>query len=323
MKTVVVTGASGFLGRYIIQALIRDTDHQVIGIYNNTKPTEEHSHRVSYTQCNLYDVMSLELIIASAQYVVHAAAIVSFHPIMEVEMKRFNRESTANIVNLCLENNIQKLIHISSISALGGIENQTMNEAFDNKSGVSHSAYGLSKKESELEVWRGVQEGLNATILNPSLIIGSGDWTKGSPNMIRSVAKGLKYYPTGSTGFVYAGDVAKLVTLTLDDNNSNGQRYLCSASSLPYLTVIQEVAKCLGKDAPVKPIQQWHINLVGIAMKIKSVFSRSNTAIITKASLVTPSKHYAYDGSKCTTIPGFTYTNISSAVDKICQEYMV
>ncbi len=323
MKTVVVTGASGFLGQYIIQALIRDTDFQVIGIYNSTKPTEEHSHRVTYAQCNLYDVMTLDLIVATAQYVIHSAAIVSFHPSMEAEMKRFNQESTANIVNLCLDNNIQKLIHISSISALGGIENQTMNEAFDNKSGVSYSAYGLSKKESELEVWRGIQEGLNATILNPSLIIGSGDWTKGSPNMIRSVAKGLKYYPTGSTGFVYAGDVAKLVTLALDDTDSNGQRYLCSASSLPYLTVIQEVAKCLRTDAPAKPIKKLHINLVGFAMKIKSLFSKSDTAIITKASLTTASKHYAYDGSKSTTIPGFTYTDIPTAVDKICQEYMV
>lgn len=322
MKTVVITGASGFLGRYIVQEFLKETNLTIIGIYNTSKPDQHHDPRVTYRKCNLYNVMELAVIIRQANYVVHAAAIVSFHPNMEQEMMRFNTESTANIVNLCIEYEVEKLIHISSISALGGLENKEVDDSFDNKSRVRYSKYGESKKASELEVWRGIQEGLTATILNPSLIIGSGNWSQGSPRMIKSVADGLKYYPVGSTGFVYAIDVARLARLSCIDPNSDGQRYLCSATNLPYRTVIQEVAKCLGKSPPQRAIKNIHITIIGIFNKVKNILTNHNQAIITKASLITSSKRYSYNGSKSLEITGFGYTDINIAIKEICTQYL-
>lgn len=322
MKTVVVTGVSGFLGRYLVSELLGQTTDQIIGVYHQTKP-DLIDHRLTYVQCNLYDVMTLDDIIARADYVIHAAAIVSFHPKMDQEMMRFNTESTANVVNLCLEHQIDKLIHISSISALGGIENEEMDESIEMRPNVSWSQYGLAKKASEQEVWRGIQEGLTATIINPSLVMGSGNWDKGSPRMIQTVAQGLKYYPTGSTGFVYAADVARLVRLTMTDESTHGKRYLCSTATLPYQSVINEVAKCLNKEIPKKPIKNLHINLVSFYTKLKSLVSKKNTQIITKASLITASKHYGYNGNKALSVAGFSYTDIDQAIGVICQEYMV
>jgi len=323
MSKVLITGASGFLGRYLIEEILKWTDHDIVGIYNQTSPQKQNDRRLSYVQCNLYDAFSVSDLIAEVDFVIHAAAIVSFDKRQHKEMQRFNVSSTSNIVNSCLEHHTQKLVHISSISALGRHSGHTIDTSHVSGPDVTYSPYGKSKKDSELEVWRGMQEGLTATILNPSLIMGSGDWSQGSPKMIETVAKGINYYPTGSTGFVYAKDVARLARKVMTLGVMDNQGLLCSAENHTYQEVMGTVAQSLGVNAPSQPIKRWHINSVGFINKLISIFPFSSKQIITKGSLLTAAQSLSYDGSKAIQVDGFEYTPISIAIDEICQEYLL
>jgi len=323
MTKVLVTGASGFLGRYIIDDLLKATDHTIIGIYHHTVPERQADHRLTYVKCNLYDAYSVSDRVATVDYVIHAAAIVSFNKGDEAEMQRFNVESTSNIVNACLEHDITKLVHISSISALGRHNGHTIDATHLSGPDVTYSPYGKSKKQSELEVWRGIQEGLTTTILNPSLIMGAGDWTKGSPKMIQTVAKGIKYYPTGATGFVYAKDVAHLARAVLTPGVSDSKGLLCSAENATYQEVMTTVAQSLGVNPPQQPIKDWHISVVGIGNIFARLLRLKSKQIITKESLLTAAQSLRYDGTEALEVNGFEYTPMAIAIDEICQEYLL
>lgn len=323
MTKVLVTGASGFLGRYLVEDLLKWTNHQIIGIYHRNTPERQTNQRVTYVKCNLYDAFSVSELIAEVDYVIHAAAIVSFDKRQEAEMQRFNLESTTNIVNACLEHSTIKLVHISSISALGRHNGHTRDASHLSGPDINYSPYGKSKKNSELEVWRGIQEGLTATILNPSLIMGSGNWNHGSPKMIQTVAQGISYYPTGSTGFVYAKDVACLARLVMTLGISDNTGLLCSAENSTYLEVMTNVAQSLGVNPPTKPIKDWQINALGIVNKITRIFRFGSKQIITKESLITASKDLSYDGTDALKINGFEYTRMTDAIDEICQQYLL
>ncbi len=323
MSKVLVTGASGFLGRYLIEELLAMTEHEIIGVYHSNLPERQSNHRLTYVKCNLYDTYSIADLISEVSLVIHAAAIVSFDQRQEAEMYRFNVESTNNIVNACLEHNIDKLVHISSISALGRHDGHTIDATHLSGPDITYSPYGKSKKYSELEVWRGIQEGLTASIINPSLIMGSGDWSKGSPKMIQTVAKGMKYYPTGTTGFVYAKDVARLARLVLSPGICDHQGILCSAENNSYLEIMTLVARSLGVTPPTRPIQDWQIKVIGIINSISHLLRLTSKQIITKESLNTASQSLSYDGTNALQVEGFEYTPMTQAIDEICQEYLL
>ncbi len=318
-ETLLITGGSGFLGRYIVQEFLDNSDVNIIGLYNSTEPDLDHP-RLTWKHCNLLDYLSTEDVVKLADYVIHAAAIVSFDPNQQSEMLEFNVTSTTHIVNACLTSEVKKLIHVSSISALGAEKHGEITEIIKDNPPEYFSPYGLSKYKSELEVWRGVAEGLQACIINPSLIIGAGDWSKGSPNMITTVAEGMKYHPTGSTGFVYAKDVARMINILLW-NQDVSERFLCSCANMSYQSVMNLVAEELGVSKPTQPITDFHIKAIAIWNWIRKPFRRKSTAIITKDSLITANTPLTYSNQKTLDRLQFQYTPIDMSIREICKEY--
>ncbi len=318
MNTIVVTGASGFLGQYLVDELAADSSLNVIGLYNSQKPRDVHDN-VTYQQCDLREPRAIDDIISQCDGVIHSAAIVSFNSKEEEAMLTFNVESTKHVVNASLHHGIQRLVHVSSISALGR-SGSLIDEDINTYGSRSYSPYGKSKYLSEMEVWRGMQEGLQANIINPSLIIGSGDWTKGSPKMITTVANGMRYYPTGSTGFVFAQDVAKMA-IKLLTTTFHGERFICNSENLTYKTVMEEVAAALNVTAPSLPIKPLHIRLVKILGPILNVFRNDTNSIVTAKSLVTANQNLSYSNKKSKEKLNFDYTPIKEAVKKICAAY--
>ena len=135
-------------------------------------------------------------------------------------MYRINVKGTENVVNVALQARVKKLVHISSVAALGRSKaNPIVNEETTWIDGPDNSWYSVSKHMAELEVWRGVEEGLPAVIVNPGMIMGkplNGNWETGTPRMVKMLAGGMRFYTKGNTGFVSAVDVAKAVVLLLE-----------------------------------------------------------------------------------------------------------
>ncbi|HNU15740.1 MAG TPA: SDR family NAD(P)-dependent oxidoreductase, partial [Chitinophagaceae bacterium] len=177
---ILVTGGTGFLGSYIIKQLV-ERNYRVRAIRRNSKLpswiSKEVLDKVEWVEGDVLDVVALQDAMEEVDTVIHSAAIVSFIKKDRELMYHTNVEGTANVVNMALEKNVRRLIYISSVAALGRTANGGhVNEEKKWEDSKVNTHYAKSKFKAELHVWRGISEGLDAVILNPSTILGFGDW---------------------------------------------------------------------------------------------------------------------------------------------------
>lgn len=272
MKKVLVTGGTGFLGAYLLRELLQK-GYQVRAIRREASPmhsVESIQHQVEWVIGDMLDLSSVEDAMEGIEKVYHAAAIVSFNPKDAERMIHTNTEGTANIVNTALSMGIKKMLHVSSIAALGRKENQSqMDESTQWENSSHNSSYAISKFKAECEVWRGVEEGLNATIINPSMIMGPGFWHNGTPKMFTQVNKGLRFCPKGANGFVDVRDVAK-IAVQLTESEISGERFIVNSENLSYKSLFTQMAKALGKQPPRIIMPDWGVSILWRLDKLRS-----------------------------------------------------
>ena len=167
---------------------------------------------------DINDIDSISNAFQNIDEVYHCAAFISFESSDLEIMKKINIEGTANMVNCSIDFKVKKFCYVSSIAAIGLSTNEFTDE---NTEWIKTSnPYSNTKKDAEMEVWRGVHEGLNAVIVNPGVIIGNGFWKRGSGVIFTQVSRGLKYFTTGSTGFVCVTDVVNVMFQLMEKNIS-------------------------------------------------------------------------------------------------------
>lgn len=247
----------------------------------------------------------------------HCAAIVSFDPKERKQMIASNVEGTANLVNAALENGIKKICHVSSVAALGKLDNELLiTEETNWLPSKKISGYSESKFFSETEVWRGIEEGLNAVIVNPSIILGPANWNTGSAKMFKTIKDGMKFYTRGITGFVDVRDVVNAMVLLMDDQNfekSKNQRFLISSENLSYEDVFYQIADALGKSRPKYNASGKLMNVVWRLFWFFSLFTRKSPLVTRETAANSNLKRY-YDGSKIKNYIDFEYLPISESI---------
>jgi len=172
---ILVTGGTGFVGAHILSALYHAGYTKLwTNKRKNSQLTliEMLETPVQVVEANLNDLTAMTDLIKEVEYVIHAAAMVSFVSSDKNEMFRTNVEGTADVVNISLQEGIKKLVHISSVAAIGRTgKKEPTNENDKWVSARLNTNYARSKHLAEKEVWRGYQEGLPVVIFNPSLIL--------------------------------------------------------------------------------------------------------------------------------------------------------
>lgn len=252
-QKILITGAGGFLGGYILRDLIRTTNYNIIGL-KRTKITrsifKDDASQLSWQEADLLDTPALEIAMQDVDVVVHAAAMVSYHRSRRKEMYRINQTGTANLINIALDNRVKKIVHVSSIAALGRPKDTNeLNEQIVWTSSDRNSHYAITKKLAELEVYRGFAEGLEGTILCPGVILGSGYWDQGTALFFKSVYKGLKISPIGHTGFVDVRDVSQAVLQSIKSPSLN-DRLIINSTNTSYLDLLTRIANLFQKKPP-------------------------------------------------------------------------
>lgn len=259
---ILVTGATGLVGSHLIIALLED-NQTVRAIYRNTASIEktrslfqlydkEHLFKsIQWIQADITDVTTLGVAFENIEFVYHCAALISFDPKEEEELRKTNIEGTANVVNFSIDFGIQKLCYVSSIAALGDLkEHETIiTETTEWNPEFPHSDYAISKYGAEMEVFRGQQEGLNVVIINPGVIIGPGFWNSGSGLLYTKIKKGVPFYTKGSSGFVGVNDVIKSMIQVMK-STTNGERFTVVADNCNYETVLNTIAISLNVKGP-------------------------------------------------------------------------
>jgi len=215
-----------------------------------SKDGENLFYKINWITGDLSDVNTVYELVRNADYVYHTAATVSFKPSDRKRMIYENVCGTANIVNASLKSSVKKMCHVSSVAALGkNSAGKPLTEEIELTDMSNSSDYAISKFKSEREVWRGIAEGLNAVIVNPSIILGTGDWRRGSPRLIKTVWDGMKYYTKGINGFVDVRDVVNIM-IKLTESNISAERFILNSENLSYRELFNEIADNLNKKRP-------------------------------------------------------------------------
>lgn len=327
---IFVTGGTGLVGAHLlyeltksgkkVKALKRVTSNlqQVLKTfaYYTDKP-QELFDRIEWVNGDILDYYSLEILLVGISEIYHCAAIVSFVSKERQQMIANNVEGTANLVNAAIENGVKKICHVSSIAALGKLQNgEPVTEETNWVPSKKNSGYSESKFFSEAEIWRGIEEGLDAVIVNPSIILGPGNWENGSAKIFKTVWDGIKFYTKGVTGFVDVIDVVKPMIELMEDTNFNkfkNQRFLLSAENLSYQTVFSQIADAINKPRP----NIWATNIlmafVWRAATVASWFTRK-PSLITKEAATGRNEINNFSGSKITQSINYSYLPISESI---------
>ena len=313
---ILVTGGSGLVGSELISQLLA-LGNKIKAIYNSTRLTISHQNLIP-VKCDILDTAALEKAMQGVTQLYHCAAMVSFSAKNKDQLLKINIEGTANVVNAALDAGVTKMVHVSSVSALGRIrENETVTEEMNWTEESSNSVYGKSKYLGEMEVWRGIGEGLQAVVVNPSLILGSGDWNKGSSEIFRSVYNEFPWYTEGVTGVIDVKDVARAMILLMN-SEINKQRFILNAENLSYKEVFTNIAKCFGKKPPHKKVTPFIAAIVWRLEAIKSMFTGKD-ALVTKETARTALAKVYFDNNKILkALPGFQFTPINETIKNIC-----
>lgn len=338
-KTAFLTGATGMLGsklaldllenNYKVKAIFRSKNRikqftKNVGFY--CKNPEEKVKLIDWVEGDVLDYPKLLENIKGCDIVFHSAAMVSFYPADYQTMYNININGTSNLVNACLETGVKKICFVSSIAALGKKQDGSMiNEKTHWVREKNHSGYGISKFHSEMEVWRGINEGLEAVIVNPSVILGPGEWQTGSPAFFNNIAKGMKFYPGGGTGFVDVRDVSAIMIMLCSNENwekAHNKKYLLNAANLSYKAVFELIAQTLHVKAPslkaTKTMMEIAWRAAWVAGKITG-----RKPLITKGNVRNANKTQLFDGSKVTSEFAFCYTPIEKTIHEVGQMYLI
>lgn len=271
---------------YSVSALVRDP--QQLGLL-------ERSDKIDLITGDILDVALLSLEIPKHDAIVHAAGIVSYAPNRYDEMFQINVEGTRNVVNICVLNH-KRLVHISSVAAIGSFTKERIDENEKWNDSESHTYYAKTKHLSELEVWRGIEEGLEATILNPSVVLGIGDINKSSTKLFGYVQNGGQYYSEGNINYVDVRDVADIIVNSLDLDKSLHKRYIISSGSITYKEFFEKLASQMGVKAPHKKVTDFAAAVAWRLELVKYLFSGKEPLITKETAKMSKSKR-VYDSS--------------------------
>jgi len=260
--TFAITGANGFLGVHIIHHLLKE-GHRVRAIIRPGASLDEFEKvskyylldqvsikNLTWHECLLYDIDGLHEIFKGAEYVMHLAGIISYLKKDLPKLLEVNQMYTANVVNIAKDAGIKKILYCSSIAAVAKSgKEETVNERAEWDDELPHSNYGYTKQLGELELWRGMEEGLPCVAINPGIILGYGDWTKGSNKLFGNAQKSFPFYSRGITGWVGVEDVARIaVKLCLSD--VSGERFIIVSENKSFKEIADLMCNALGTKKP-------------------------------------------------------------------------
>jgi nucleoside-diphosphate-sugar epimerase len=310
---ILVTGGAGLIGSALLQQLLQQ-GKKVRALVHHSPV---HQEGVEFFQGDILDVVSLEEAMNGISEVYHCAGLVSYAPGMDSTLYKINVEGTANIVNVALDMGIRKLVHVSSVATLNSNDNPiTENSKWVNAR--NKTAYAQSKYFGEMEVWRAMAEGLNAVIVNPSIVLGEGDWDKGSTAMFKSAYNEFPWFTNGVTGYVDAKDVAKAMILLMESNISE-ERFVLSSTNASYYDIFSQMAKAFNKKPPHKKATPLLSGLVWRFERFKSFFT-GKTPLLTKETAHMAFSIQHYNGNKITQyIPQFSYRPIDETISRVAQ----
>ncbi|MEW7280726.1 NAD-dependent epimerase/dehydratase family protein [Aquimarina sp. 2201CG1-2-11] len=332
---ILVTGATGLVGTHLLVKLIKE-ENKVRALYRTeTKKeearkvfefyfsnTEKHLFdTISWVKTDISDIPALTEAFNGITHVYHCAAKISFNPARYKTLRKTNIEGTANVVNLCLTHKVQKLCYVSSIATLGEnpISSQ-INEDTEWNPEIPNSVYAITKYGAEMEVWRGVHEGLDAVIVNPGIIIGPGFFNSGSGVLFKKIHRGMSFYTTGVSGYVSIHDVTNIMYRLMTSVFRN-QRYILVSENLSFKNAFEMMAQALNKPVPKKKASPFLMLIAYYIQRVGSVILNTKQSIFRSSIRTAFLKRY-YENDKIKKELSYSFEPIEKSINETANFFL-
>lgn len=323
---ILITGATGFVGSYLTRYLVKNGYTNIVAMKRATSRldlVQEVADKVTWVEGDVLDVPFLEDVLRGGiDAIYHCAAVVSFDPREREEMYRINSEGTANVVNVALDFGVKKLVHMSSIAAIGRNERErNVSENTKWQRSPLNTHYAISKFQAEQEVWRGISEGLTAAIVNPSVILGSQFWHQGTGKLYEQVWSGLRFYTEGATGYVDVRDVVRFMVKLMESDIEN-QRFILNGENIMYKTMFEKIALILNKKPATIAVTPLIRQLAWRFEWLKSKLTGSRPLITKETARVSATTFYFSNEKSLKAFPDFNYTAISETIEATGKQFL-
>lgn len=330
---ILVTGGTGLVGAHLLYKLSL-TESKIRAIYRSENKIEKTKHvfhyftedvdtlfnKIEWIEADILNVPKLENAFQGITKVYHSAALVSFDPNDYFKLRKTNIEGTANIVNLCLANQVKKLCYVSSVAVLGKEGNTIITEGTDWNPNEDNSVYSITKYGAEMEVWRGTQEGLNTVIVNPGIILGGGFWKLGSGALFRKIHKGMAYYTKGLLGYVDVNDVVNGMVKLMNSDIRN-ERYIMVADNWSFKDFSIMVANKLNVNPPKKEVKPWQLQLAWRLDWLNYFFNRKYRKF-TKQMAKSVMNNSEFSSEKLKSALKFEFKSIEESISETCELFI-
>lgn len=329
---ILVTGGTGLVGSHLLYFLLQENEkvraiHRAKSDLNSVKKifslytSEADSlyNKIEWVEANVNDIPALTEAFKNITRVYHCAAIISFDSSEYKLLKKVNIEGTANIVNLSLANDVKKLCYVSSVSTLGSnIIDSFISEETPWNPDEKNSVYAITKYGAEMEVWRGTQEGLDAVIVNPGVILGTSPNNDGSGVLVGLGAKGIPFYPSGSMGIVDIKDVVRAMIFLMNSEVKNEQ-YILVGKNITFKELLSKLAVLFEKKPPTKKLSKGIMLFIsGIDWLLNKLFNTKRKVV--KANVLSMFTNTTYNTDKLRDQFDFKYTPTDETLKRIVTE---
>ena len=314
---IAITGATGLLGHHLIEKF-QTEDLEMVALH---RPGKENAlpDSIKKRQADILDQVSLREAFEGVDTIIHSAAFVSFNPRWRNKLFDTNVTGTKNVVDTCLQMGVKNLIHISSVAALGRSSKGTITE--ESKWNSDNTTdYAETKYLAELEVYRGAEEGLNISMVNPSVILSASQSDRSSARLFDYVWNEKKYYTTGSLNYVDARDVAEAV-LQLYKKPQHGQKFILSAGTLPFREFFVKIAERFNKKPPSIKVSSSLSYWAGLAEEFRA-FLINNEPLVTRQSAKMAIQSYQYSSQKSLDTLGIRFQTLEQTLEWCCEHYL-
>ena len=329
---ILVTGATGILGRVIVLELlkqgkkVRATKRKSSNINDvkhsfqfYTENPEEFFNKIEWIDVDFDDIDSLKTALINVEEVYHCAAKVSFHPDDRKEMYHSNIVGTRNLLFACENSSVKKFCFVSSVAVLDGTdENGKVTEDSNFNPKLHHSKYAKSKHFSEMEVWRASAEGLKTVIINPGVIIGSGNWQSSSGEIFGTFEK-FPYAMSGSSNYVDVRDVAN-IAIALMERNIFGERFLIISENKKLVEVANLIRQQLGKSQ-AKVLTKWILN-VGYVLNLLLGWLITPLRLLNRINIQAVTSHHLLSNNKIKDRLDYQFIPITESIDFHLKNYI-
>jgi dihydroflavonol-4-reductase len=296
-----VTGATGFIGSVLTRQLVEEgADVRILRRASSSLDllgaAAEH---VDHAVGDVTHPQSLLRAMEGIERVYHVAGRVRFARRDRAALRRVNAEGTAHVVNAALEAGVERLVHTSSIAALGRPAGQKamIDETTEWVPAPDRSAYAQTKHRAELEVHRGIAEGLDAVIVNPSVVFGVGRPGTTTRRIVAAVRRRrLPGVPPGGTNVVDVQDVAAGHRMAMRRGKA-GRRYVLAGDNLAWRAIIETLAQAFGVDPPRYTIPAGVLRAGAVLSEIGAFLTRTRP-LLPRAAARTAARTVRYDNSR-------------------------